>query len=774
MKIIKFLFFLFILGVFPIVVFSQDKKPKVALVLSGGGAKGLAHIPLLQTLDSLGIVPDLIIGTSMGGIVGGLYAMGYSGDSIAYLSKGLDWDNLLGGDIKLSKVSVEEKKEFKRYLVDLDIIKGKPKISSSFLRDQNLREFLTSITYPVYNINDFDNLSIPFRAMTTDLVNGNEVIVADGLLSVAMRASMSIPVAFKPVPYKNTLLVDGGVLNNFPADIAKNMGADIIIGSDVGGGMKSIEELDNITTIIFQTAMLNSNLKNPENRELCNILVDHVPNLTYSTGDFSKSKELYEEGKIATTEQKQKLIELAKELSNFTQREHKLPHFVPKFVVDSIIYSDISEANIDLVKSRINIQTQKSYSRDELIEGVDRALGTQLFNEIQYHPFKENELKIGVKIQGFEKSKHQVKSALHYDNAQGFGLILNYTGRNIIGKASRFITTIDIAEQPKLRIQYQKNFGTRKNWWYSSEIFGERLEQQQYISGKTGDDLKHQYLNYDILFNKNLNSLRSFIGFGFNYDYSHLQPSVDPTINNNVYDLIYYKSNVIEMKVLFDYNTMNQPFFATSGTYINSVFSRSLVHNIDISFYENPGLNKKGNTNNFSKVEFNFEKRSSFSKKITGVFGLHTGYIFIDNLEADDISFIESGYTSMFILGGNIERPRNNSHMFKGLNEGELNASQFMEFDFELQYNVLKSMYLTPHFNIASVGFGDFNSYIKTAFTPKGNWQDGIEPSILTSIGATAAYNSVLGPIEFDLSYVNHIDKLRFFFKAGIEIGKSN
>ncbi|MCK5814834.1 MAG: patatin, partial [Flavobacteriaceae bacterium] len=365
-----------------------------------------------------------------------------------------------------------------------------------------------------------------------------------------------------------------------------------------------------------------------------------------------------------------------------------------------------------------------------------------------YHPFKENGAKFGVKIQGFEKSRHQVKSALHYDNSQGFGLIVNYTGRNIIGNASRFITTLDLAEQPKFRVQYQKNFGRHKSWWYSSELFGEKLEQQQYISGKIGDDLKHQYLNYDINFNKNLNSLRSFVGLGLNYDYSHLQPKVDPTINNNIYDLIYYKSNVIQMKVLFDLNTMNHPFFATSGTYIHSEFSRSLSHNIDISFYEFPELNAKGKTNNFNKFELNFEKRSSFNKKITGVFGLDTGFIFADKLENNDLPFLETGVTSVFILGGNIQRPQKHFYDFKGLNEGELSTSHYMKLDIELQYSPFKNMYLIPHFSLASVGFDAFNSYIKTAFAPKGNWHDGIEPSVLASAGATAAYNSFLGPIE--------------------------
>ena len=231
---------------------AQEEKPTVALVLSGGGAKGMAHIPLLQALDSLGIVPDIIMGTSMGSIVGGFYAAGYSGDSIAGIANNANWTELLGGDVNLVDVSMEEKSEFKRHLVDFDIIEGKPKVSAGFLRDQKLREFISSYTYPVFNVNDFDDLPIPFRAMTTDIVNGKEVFLDKGSLGFAMRASMSIPGVFQAVPYDSTLLVDGGVLNNFPVDRAREMGYDIVIGSDVGGGMQTKDKLAQFQHYFFK------------------------------------------------------------------------------------------------------------------------------------------------------------------------------------------------------------------------------------------------------------------------------------------------------------------------------------------------------------------------------------------------------------------------------------------------------------------------------------------------------------------------------------------
>ena len=242
--------------------FGQEKKPKVALVLSGGGAKGIAHIPLLQTLDSLGIVPDLIVGNSMGSVVGGLYAMGYSGDSIANIVKQANWEQLIGGKVSLKNVSVEEKTEFNRYLIELGYVNRKVKLGKFLLNDQNLRQFISMLTFPSYKITDFDKLPIPFRAVATDIVNGKVVVLDRGSLALAMRASMSLPGVFSPVPYDETLLVDGAIMNNFPVDVAKDLGADIIIGSDVGDGLMGKKELQNISSLLFQAGMLSSHLIN--------------------------------------------------------------------------------------------------------------------------------------------------------------------------------------------------------------------------------------------------------------------------------------------------------------------------------------------------------------------------------------------------------------------------------------------------------------------------------------------------------------------------------
>lgn len=750
---------------------AQEEKPKVALVLSGGGAKGIAHIPLLQTLDSLGIVPDIIIGTSMGGVVGGFYAVGYSGDSIAKIALSANWSELLGGDISLDDVSMEEKSEFKRHLVDFDIIEGKPKVNSGLLKDQKLREFISSYTYPVFNVDDFDELPIPYRAMTTDIVNGKEMLLEHGSLSLAMRATMSIPAVFQPIPYENTLLVDGGVMNNFPVDVAKKMGYDFIIGSDVGGGLQEKEKLTSITAQLFQAAMLTSNLKNPSNREACDILIDHMPFLTYSTGDFTKAAEIFKEGKIGTNLQLQALIDLASKLKKHKQRAHELPDVKDEFVLDSVFYHDISEANLDLVKARANIQVGKKYSTKEIINGIDKAMGTNLFNQITYDGGIVNGKK-ELHLTGHERSMNIIKGSLHYDTYRGVGLMVNYTGRNLVGKSSRILVTVDIAEQPRFRLQYQKQFGSDKTWWWRSEALAEFLEQKFYYRGEVADSWNSNYFQFDNQFNKNLNSLHSYAGIGLSYEMSGMTPKTSTELNENLVEKYLFSNLEIDAHYLF--SKMDQVYYPGKGTFLRVGVARSLIHDVSMDFSDDNTIDVNGSTNGFTKAMLDFEQRWAFSDKITGILGANAAFIFEDKLKSDDYWFSDYGYAAKYSLGGIVTAPRKGSYVFPGLHEDELFVNQMMRLNLAVQLNPFSKFYFSPHVNLATVGFRGFNRYIENAFSPVGDWSDGVEPSSVVSAGIKVGYHSFLGPLNFDISYVNDVNKIRVFFSVGILFNRSN
>lgn len=741
------------------------------MVLSGGGAKGIAHVPLLQALDSLHIVPDLIIGNSMGSIIGGLYAMGYSGDSIAKITEKINWNHLLGGTMDLKNVGVEEKREFGRYLARIGIKDGKLASVGSLLNDQNLRQYLSELTFPVYNIKDFDKLPIPYRAMATDVVNGKEIVLSEGSLAFAMRASMSLPAVFKAVPYQETLLVDGGVMNNFPTDIAKKMGADIIIGSDVGGGMDPKEKLHDFVSVLMQTSMFPSNLKNPENRNNCTILVDHLPHLRFSTADFKESAEIYKDGKIATAQNIEALTALAQKLKQYPQRNHYLPEIPNEFFIDSIEYKNISKENIPLVKARVKLKPKAKYSTKDLIEGIDRAMGTNLFSQITYNYFITDDNKLGVALIGFEHPKNQLNASLHFDSYRGVGLIVNYTARNVLAQSSRLLVTADIAEQPKARIDFQKNFGKKKDWWWSSELYGSYLQQQIFINGNRTDDINYGSFEFNNQFNKNINSLNSYIGFGLNYGYTKLKPRFTEEYEPEILELDYYNFNNLEINMHYYHNDMDKVFFATSGSIIKANLSRSLSTHASYQYTPEEFPAITGSTNGYTRFSINYEKRLPLSKKTTVMLGFDCNYMFLDPFSFEkQLSFADVGYAAKYFVGGVFPNSGNNRFSFPGLHEDELIVTQLMGIKLAAQTNPFGHFYITPHFNMATVGFGNFDEYIDKAFDPKGNWDMSTDVSLVVSGGAAVSYLSILGPIHLDLSYINNLKKPRLFFSVGFAL----
>ena len=766
----QFLIFAFFI-MLPLAIYAQDTKPQIALVLSGGGAKGIAHIPLLQTLDSLNIVPDMIIGTSMGSVIGGLYAMGYSGDSLAILTVSMKWDKLLGGKTDLNDVSVEEKSEFDKYIIDFDLVKGKSMLNPYLLNDQNLTWVFANLTFPVYDVNDFDKLAIPFRSVTADLVTAEQKILAKGSLGWAMRASMSIPGVFEPVVYENGLLVDGGILNNFPTDIAKNMGADIIIGSDVSGYGKPLEELDNLGSVMSRSIMMGNHSIYPKNRKLCDILIDHVPNLSYATADFVKSKEIYEQGKIATLETRSKLAQLAETLRPYQQRPHKLPNMENWVLFDTLAFKNISAANLPLVKERANIKLNTVYSKKELIRFIKRTMGTNIFKKVNFGPILEDDKK-GLLITGFEKPAHQLRASLHYDRYRGAGLIGNYSGRNVLGKASRLLLSIDIAEQPKVLTQYRKNFGNKKDWWWQAEAISSQLIQKIYIDGNEADDVREKSLGFTNQINKNINSLKSYIGVGVNYKYVDIEPTVSPNINENILLLNKYYSSSLSINAHYVRNTMNKVFYATHGSNFQMILNRLLREDINFSTSIPNILDVNGTINRFTKLQLNFEKRLYFSENITGILNTSAGFIFDDPQKNSELSIFDFGYPELFFLGGNLPIQRADSYAFQGLHEDELLVSQFMMVKLGLQYSPLNKLYFTPQFNMASVGFDDLKEYTNNVFSPKDNWQAFEGTSLLISAGVTLSYESILGPIDFNTTWTNDSNKIRFFLNVGIPFNR--
>ncbi len=232
---------------------AATERPRVGVVLSGGGAKGVAHIGALKVIEEAGIPIDYIVGTSMGSIIGGLYAIGYTPTQMDSIVRHQDWTALLSDQVERERQSMSEREAGERYVLSIPLDKSAGRnITGGLIKGQNIANMFSELTIGYHDSIDFNRLPTPFACIAQDIVTGKEVCFRSGKLSTAMRASMAIPGVFTPVRIDSMVLVDGGMVNNYPVDVARRMGADIVIGVDVQSDLKTADKLNGAGDILGQ------------------------------------------------------------------------------------------------------------------------------------------------------------------------------------------------------------------------------------------------------------------------------------------------------------------------------------------------------------------------------------------------------------------------------------------------------------------------------------------------------------------------------------------
>ena len=268
----------------------RHERKKVGVVLSGGGAKGMAHIGVLKVLEKAGIPVDIVTGTSMGSIIGGLYAIGYNANSLDSMVRVQDWGYVITDKEDLRRQSLSDRKKQNTYFFTTGMTIGKRDMNAGgFIKGKNLAELFQQLCTGYTDSLDFTrDLKIPFACVATNIIDNGEVDFHSGRLPQAMRASMAIPAAFSPVRIGDKVLVDGGLKNNYPADLAREMGADIIIGVTVQGAPKVAEDLGGTMSILSQIIDVNCKNKLDENLAITDL---HLPVDTkgYGSASFSQS-----------------------------------------------------------------------------------------------------------------------------------------------------------------------------------------------------------------------------------------------------------------------------------------------------------------------------------------------------------------------------------------------------------------------------------------------------------------------------------------------------
>ena len=278
-----------------------EKEIKVGLVLSGGGAKGFAHVAVLKKLEEAGVRVDYIAGTSMGAIIGGLYASGYNATELDSVLRVYDLNGLVSDDLPREVSSFYQKEHDGKYAISLPLVKRKIEIPSAVSTGQNAFNIFSQLTEHVHEVDDFSKLSIPFFCIATNLETGEEVVLDKGFLPEAIRASGSFPGLLTPVTVNGEVLVDGGIVDNFPVEKMKEKGVDYIIGVNVSGGLKDIENLKSLPEILMQIAGFQMYNKWEDKIEMSDLYIR--PELDeFTTFSFDQSEEIIEERRASDVE----------------------------------------------------------------------------------------------------------------------------------------------------------------------------------------------------------------------------------------------------------------------------------------------------------------------------------------------------------------------------------------------------------------------------------------------------------------------------------------
>lgn len=425
-------------------------RPKVAVVLAGGGAKGAAHIGVLKALEEMHIPVDIITGTSMGAYVGGLYATGMSADEIESFIYSVDWNSGYRDRVDRSQRRVRDKEYEDRYQIttDLGLRFGEVRAPTGVVQGQNMLRVLRETTGNLGRFESFDELAIPYRSVATDILELDEVVIGNGYLVDAMMASMSVPGALPPYKLNGHMLVDGGVVNNMPVDVARAMGADVVIAVDISTDYKTEDDFTGLFTVADQ---LSNYLVRRSTQQQVETLQEHDvyirPNVgQMETVEFDKMPWAFQSGYDITREMESKLAGLR--LSNaeyqkyidHKQEVRKKLVYGDDRVVDEIVIVNNTHYSDVLLTNRLELETGRKIETAEIEKAVENLYALDRFELITYHfeevdgsnllVFDVNEKSWGPNYLNF---RFFLEDDFDTDSQYGIGMSTNFTNLNSHG-----------------------------------------------------------------------------------------------------------------------------------------------------------------------------------------------------------------------------------------------------------------------------------------------------------------------------------------------------
>ena len=586
----------------PFSLYSQEQCKKVGVVLSGGGAKGMAHIKALKVIEEAGIPIDYIAGTSMGAIVGGLYAIGYTPEQLDSMVRKQNWTFLLSDRIKRSAMSLTDRERSEKFIVSIPFTKSPKDAASSggIIKGQNLANLFSDLTMGYHDSINFDKLPIPFACVAANVVNGEQIIFHNGILSTAMRASMAIPGVFTPVRQDSMVLVDGGIVNNYPADVVKAMGADVIIGVDVQNALKKADKLNSAPDILGQIVDITCQSNHEKNVDLTDTYI-RVNVDGYSSASFTPAAidTLMRRGEEAAKAQWNSLLALKKKIGisdNYVPKRHgpysSLSNVRTIYVTD-ISFSGVEADDKKWLMKKCNLKENSNITTQQIEQALYQLRGSQSYSSASYTLTDTPE---GYHLNFLLQAKYEkrINLGIRFDSEEIASLLINGTADLKTHIPSRLSLTGRLGKQYAARIDYtlepmqQRNFNFSYMFQYNDiNIYeeGERAYNTTYkyhLAEFGFSDVWYKYFRFGLGFRFEYYKYKDFLFkkpefIGLDVESEHFL-SYFAQVHYNTYDKGYFPSKGSDFKAAYSLYTDNMaqyneqaPFSALSASWASVI-----------------------------------------------------------------------------------------------------------------------------------------------------------------------------------------------------------
>jgi len=724
---------------------NESRNNRVGLTLSGGGARGLAHIGVLHIIDSLGIKIDYISGTSMGSIVGGMYAAGYSAAEIEEFATGLDWQTIFSSRISLEYTHPARRRDAGRYIIELPVQRGIFILPTGAIEGQQLWNVLSDIFFHVRNIYDFNDFQIPFACVATDIATGEAVVLRSGDIVAALRASMAIPSVFTTINIGERKLIDGGVVKNFPVTVVKEMGADFVIGVNVSQGLREADQLRTPVDVLYQLGFFLDARSFHENKKLTDIYLE--PDLSeFTAASFNSVAEIIERGKQVARENIEQFLALKDSVSLTQNRTSRVSPAIhdQKIIIDNIHFEGLKLVRPWLVRNIINFQKGDTITVSDLNRSINRLSASGHFNRITYNLLPSEDPSLRDLVYHFNENPFgRLGMALHYSSFEGVGLIANIATNKFFLYNVNAYTKALIGEKPAFRSGIDIFTSDRQSAWFNFQVFGKHLVFPVFDNFEMAGEYRQNYLRTETTFNR-LTGRNSFFYKGIGWYYQSLSPklSTDFSIRGNI--------RSPELFTGWNFFSLDRHAFPRRG--IKFEFNTSFYFNqrTSMEFIDSEGQSSRDlseidiEINNYLQFFINWASWLQVSPSLSSFNQLQAGY----NV------FYEQRFINMFNMGGTYPFLKNQV-VFAGLNEYEILTDAVVVYTMGWQYNVWDEFMLKPLIN---AGLFDFKL------------QDLLQvnrDNFILGAGLSVGYLSAIGPLEVTLSFSPKTQKFLTYLNLG-------